>query len=91
MYIKLRLLPDAGWSDPLNMGRVYEGIFIERKPSHIPGVEWITMEHPTEEFTNLYGETHKMRYGFRSDIIEILELREENVQGDVGDTSSNGT
>jgi hypothetical protein len=65
MHIKLMLRHDAGWLDPNNAGKVFEGTLLKREPSHLPGVEWITVEHPIE-----------MLYGFRSDIIEILELKE---------------
>ena len=85
------LRPDAGWSDPKNVGRIYECSFIARKPSHIPGVDWIIADSLTEEYTNKRGETYKIRYGFRTDIVDVLEMREDNVQGDVGDTGSNGT
>lgn len=83
MYIRLKLRPDAGWLNPDNAGKVFEGLLIKREPSHLPGIDWITIEHPTETYTNLWGETHKMLYGFRSDIVEILD------EGDVGNTSSN--
>lgn len=58
-------------------GSIFEGKLISRERSHVPDVDWITLEHPTEEYTNLWGETYKMLYCFRSDIIEIIE--EENV------------
>lgn len=62
MYIKLRLRPDAGWVNPDNAGKVYEGQLLKREESHIPGVEWLTVD---------VGE--EINHVFRSDIVEVLD------------------
>lgn len=91
MNIKLKLRPDAGWLDPSNAGRIFEGIFIRMETTSLPDFppsNWIILEHLTEEYTNLWGETHKMWYSFRTDIVEILE-GQDVIERYMGNLSSN--
>lgn len=81
MNIKVKLL---------HSGQIFEGKLIAVKQSHLLGVTWITLEHPTEKYTNLWNETHKMLYGFRSDIIEVLE-GQDVIEGYVGNSGAHGT
>lgn len=64
IYIKVKHRPDAGWSDPANANREYEGTLVKREPSHLEGIEWITVD------------VNGSLYGFRSDIIDIVELKD---------------
>jgi hypothetical protein len=64
IYIKVRHRLDAGWSYPANANREFEGILAKREPSHIEGVEWITVD------------INGCLYGFRSDVIDIVELKD---------------